>query len=301
MMLPVLENPQEFIAAMSGANPATIRKMKDMVEDLISAGEAERNAVIELNNEATERFDTATSEQADAEEAKNIAGGNKQTKLNEVTSLAAIESTAKAKRQDALNQLNAATADAAHKKLTRETEVIRLDAEKALMEKVLIKLETLLPGVDLLEGKLTVVDFIVGRRLLATASEMADRDAVQKIVDKINLLVGTGEGERSSAIRADEKAQQHWEKSDAYHTAAVAEHQAAAGALGAAESELARLSGIFAVKCEEKNEADAELADSTTDLADKTATRESEVARIDSEKSTLEEVDTLLDNLLASE
>merc|ERR1712228_196007 len=120
----------------------------------------------------------------------------------------------------------------------RTAEVIRLDAEKALMEQVLVKLETLLPGVDLLEGKLTVVDFIVGRRLLATSEEMADRDAVQRVVDKINLLVGTGEMERKHAIRNDEEAA-------AAHNEAVEEHQHAAGQLGAAEAEFERLSGIF--------------------------------------------------------
>merc|ERR1712228_668468 len=132
----------------------------------------------------------------------------------------------------------------------RTAEVIRLDAEKALMEQVLVKLETLLPGVDLLEGKLTVVDFIVGRRLLATSQEMADRDAVQRVVDKINLLVGTGEMERKHAIRNDEEAAAALVVATAAHNEAVEEHQHAAGQLGAAEAEFERLSGIFRVKCE---------------------------------------------------
>merc|ERR1711953_156053 len=128
--------------------------------------------------------------------------------------------------------------------------------EKALMEQVLVKLETLLPGVDLLEGKLTVVDFIVGRRLLATSQEMADRDAVQRVVDKINLLVGTGEMERKHAIRNDEEAAAALVVATEAHNEAVEEHQHAAG-------ELALLSGIFRVKCQEKDDADAELADAT--------------------------------------
>jgi len=300
-LMPILKNPKEFIASMVDANPATLNKMKEMVKDLIEQGEAERVVVIDAHNAATERFNTATEEQAAAEEAKNTAGGNKQRALNEKNHLAAIEATARAKKADALNTLNAATALAASMKDIRIAEVIRLDAEKALMEQVLVKLETLLPGVDLLEGKLTVVDFIVGRRLLATSEEMADRDAVQRVVDKINLLVGTGEMERKHAIRNDEDAAAALELATELHNTAVSEHQTAAGELGAAEAKFTKLSGIFRVKCEEKDDADAELADATADLATKKANRESEEARLNSEKATLEQVDDLLDNLLASE
>lgn len=300
-LMPILKNPEEFIASMVDANPATLNKMKEMVKDLIEQGEAERVVVIEAHNAATARFNTATSEQAAAEEAKNIAGGNKQNALNDKNAKASVEDTARAKKADALNVLNAATAHAASMASIRTAEVIRLDAEKALMEQVLVKLETLLPGVDLLEGKLTVVDFIVGRRLLATSEEMADRDAVQRVVDKINLLVGTGEMERKHAIRNDEDAAEALVVATTAHDVAVAEHQTAAGQLGAAEAEFDKMSGIFRVKCEEKDTADAELADATSDLAAKKANRESEEARLNSEKATLEQVDGLLDDLLASE
>jgi len=300
-LMPILKNPKEFIASMVDANPATLNKMKEMVADLIAAGEAERVVVIDAHNTAIERFDTATTAQEAATVAKNKAGGEKQQALNDKNAKAEIEKTAKAKKEDALNTLNTATAHAASMKEIRTAEVIRLDAEKALMEQVLVKLETLLPGVDLLEGKLTVVDFIVGRRLLATSQEMADRDAVQRVVDKINLLVGTGEMERKHAIRNDEEAADALVAATTAHDQAVAEHEHAAGQLGNAENVYARLSGVFKVKCEEKDDADAELASATTDLADKKANRESEEARLNSEKGTLEEVDVLLDNLLASE
>merc|ERR1712045_1026086 len=158
-----------------------------------------------------------------------MGGGNKQRALNTKNEKDAIEKTAKAKKDDASNILDAATSHAESMKATRTAEIIRLDAEKALMEQVLVKLETLLPGVDLLEGKLAVVDFIVGRRLLATSEEMADRDAVQRVVDKINLLVGTGEMERKHAIRNDEEAAAALVDATAAHNEAVEEHQHAAG------------------------------------------------------------------------
>lgn len=298
---PMFENPALFISTLVDANPATIRKMKDMVQELIDAGEAERSFVIDEHETAQSRYDSAVEAQAQAAEEKNVAGGNKQTQLNIANELTGVEATAAAKRADALNTLNAKKADSIEATEIRESEIIRLDNEKVLMQAVLEKLETLLPGVDLLEGKLTVVDFIVGRRLLADSAVIADRDAVQKIVDKINQLVGTGEGERQSAIRDDTNAKSAWDEADAYHENAVTEHQAAAGALGSAEAELKRLSGIFSVKCSEKEEADDELASATSDLAIKKKTREDEETRLDSEKATLETVDGLLDDLLASE
>merc|ERR1711994_546373 len=150
--------------------------------------------------------------------------------------------------------------------------------------------DTLLPGTELIQGKLTVVDFIVGRRLLATAAEMADRDAVEKIVNKINALVGEGEGERNKAIRDDETAKANLAQAQDSYDSAVE--------LGSAEATYKRLDGVFKVKCQLKEAADAELAEATADLTKKTDTMNSEVARIDTEKSTLENVLGLLNGLL---
>merc|ERR1712228_143556 len=283
------------------ANPDTINKMIDMVNELIQAGENERAVRIDDFNSATNVFNDATDAQAAAASAKSVAGGEAQAGLNDKNAKAQVEATAKAKKEDAANTLALMETAEKHAHETRLSEVARLDAEKALMEKVLAKLDTLLPGTELIEGKLTVVDFIVGRRLLATAQEMADRDAVEKIVNKINALVGEGEGERKAAIKADEEAEAAFDKATEYHNTAVAEHKTAAGQLGSAEATYNRLAAIFKTKCQLKEDADATLAAATADLEKKTNTMNSEVARIDSEKSTLEEVNVLLAGLLGEQ
>jgi hypothetical protein len=300
-MLSVFQNPKEFVESLVDANPATIQKMIDMVDELLQTGENERAVVIDEQVQATNVFNEKNADQIAAAEAKNVAGGNAQSALNERDRLAKIEATAKAKKDDALISLNAADAKHVAKHNTRVSEVARLDGEKALMEQILNKLDTLLPGTELIEGKLTVVDFIVSRRLLATAQEMADRDAVEKIVNKINALVGEGEGERRKAIQEDEDAEAAFVKATNYHDNAVAEHKTAAGQLGSAEATYNRLAAVFKTQCQLKENADAELADATADLDKKTNTMNSEVARIDSEKSTLEQVNVLLDGLLAPE
>merc|ERR1712228_1144097 len=112
---------------------------------------------------------------------------------------------------------------------------------------------------------------------------MADRDAVEKIVNKINALVGEGEGERNAAIRNDEKAKANLADAQDKHDAAEATYK--------------RLDGVFKVKCQLKEQADEDLADATADLTKKTDTMNSEVARIDQEKTTLESVLELLNGL----
>jgi len=300
-MLSIFQNPKEFVQSLEDANPQTIQKMIDMVNELLQTGENERAVVIDAFNEATNVFNDADKAQQDASAAKNLAGGEAQRALNEKNAKAEVESQAKAKKDDALVSLNAAEAEHVAKHNTRVSEVARLDKEKALMEQILDKLDTLLPGTELIEGKLTVVDFIVGRRLLATAQEMADRDAVEKIVNKINALVGEGEGERKAAIKADEEAEAAFDEATEHHDTAVAEHKTAAGQLGSAEATYNRLAAIFKTKCQLKEDADDALAAATADLTKKTNTMNSEVARIDSEKSTLEEVNGLLAGLLGEQ
>lgn len=297
-MLSVFQNPKEFVDSLANANPDTINKMIDMVDELIQAGENERAVRIDDFNSATDVFNEATDAQAAAASAKSVAGGEAQGALNDKNAKAQVEATAKAKKEDAANTLALMETAEKHAHETRLSEVKRLDAEKALMEKVLAKLDTLLPGTELIEGKLTVVDFIVGRRLLATAAEMADRDAVEKIVNKINALVGEGEGERNKAIRDDETAKANLADAQDKYNSAVEEHKTAAGELGSAEATYKRLDGVFKVKCQLKEAADAELADATADLTKKTDTMNSEVARIDTEKKTLEDVLGLLNGLL---
>jgi len=297
-MLSVFQNPKEFVDSLANANPDTINKMIDMVNELIQAGENERAVRIDDFNSATSVFNDATDAQAAAASAKSIAGGEAQGALNDKNAKAEIEATAKAKKEDAAKHLALMVTAEKQAHETRLSEVERLDAEKALMEKVLAKLDTLLPGTELIQGKLTVVDFIVGRRLLATAAEMADRDAVEKIVNKINALVGEGEGERNKAIRDDETAKANLAQAQDSYDSAVEEHKVAAGELGSAEATYKRLDGVFKVKCQLKEAADAELAEATADLTKKTDTMNSEVARIDTEKSTLEDVLGLLNGLL---
>jgi len=290
-----IQNPSLFISSLTNANPATIQKMKDMVGELIEEGEAERTSIIATHDAAIARFDTAVTAQADASAANNVAAGNVQNAQNLVDDLTEKESFASDKRANALATLNAKTIDSDNKAKFRASEEKRLDSEKALLQTVLEKLETLLPGVELIEGRLTIVDYIVGRSLLSQSN--ADRDAVKKIVDKINAMVGVGESERSTAIKNDNDAVAALEVATAANEAAIAEHQAVAGQLGSAEAELTRLTSIFEVKTSELQEADDELASATTDLANKKQIRETEEARLNSEKSTLEEVAAALDRL----
>jgi len=291
----IFQDPSSFISSLTDANPATIQKMKDMVADLIVEGEEERKSIIATHETAQARFDAAVSAQSAASAAHSIAAGNVKNQDNVVADLTEKEAFATAKRAAALQDMNTKKKDSENKADIRESEIVRLDSEKAVLQTVLEKLETLLPGVELIEGRLTVTDYIVGRSLLSDTT--ADRDAVQKIVNKINAMVGVGESQRSTAIKNDEDALAAFKSAVTAHDNAVAEHQAAAGKLASAEAELERLSGVLSVKVAELKEADEELASATTDLAEKKTIRENEEIRLDSEKDTLEQVQAALDRL----
>jgi len=79
-----------------------------------------------------------------------------------VENLKLVADTARSVRDDRKRELDAAEADEKAKHEFRLSEVKRIDAEKDLLQQITAKLQTLLPGVELIEGRLSVTDYIVG-------------------------------------------------------------------------------------------------------------------------------------------
>merc|ERR1711997_399167 len=186
--------------------------MIDMVDKLIADGELERQGHIDRQARAQKRFDDATGlvkNQEQVVEAKSTAA-----------------TSAKDIRDDKKRILDAAIVDEHNKAVFRESEIKRIDSEKDLLQQIVVKLQTLLPGVDLIEGRLTVTDYIVGRNLLSSSN--ADRDSVQKVVDKVNSMVGRGEQQRKAVIKADEDAKAFLVKATGEHDHAVGVYEHAA-------------------------------------------------------------------------
>jgi len=292
----MMRDPQMFIQSLDTIDPVVVNKMIAMVNELIKEGEQERQGHVDRQALAQTRFDQAVNELNDKTEKRNIAAGNVKSQEKVVENLQVLSDAARSIRDDRKRELDIAVADKNAKHNFRLKEVKRIDSEKDLLQQITVKLQTLLPGVELIEGRLSVTDYIVGRNLLSTSN--ADRDAVQKVVDKVNAMVGAGEAQRAAVIKADEEAHAAADVAEAKHAEAVKNYEAAASALSEAEGELGRLEAILSSAQLELDSAQLEYDNAQADLKKKIEIREREDKRLDSEKETCEEILKLLNGFL---
>lgn len=289
----MFRDPAAFVAGLVDANPATIKKMEDMVNDLIVAGQAEKAARIDEYNTAVDEHDVATTQFNDAVTGEQVAAGNAAVQTSIWEDKTAKEAEAADILTDRTNILAAAQSAFDIADSFMNSEVIRISQERVYLDKVVPLLESLLPGVSLIEGKLTVVDYIVsGRSLLGM--DMAAPEAVQRIVDKVNALIGAGEAQRKKVIREQANAQGSLTAATDNHAAATDAHNVAAGELGQSKNELDRLTGILHVKDQELQDATATLAVKLQVMNSRKATMDAEVARLDEEDGVMHQVLDLL-------
>jgi len=292
----MFRDPAAFVAGLADANPATIKKMEDMVNDLIVAGQAEKTARIDEYNTAVDEHNTATAEFDASVTAEQVAAGNAAVQTSIWEDATDAEAEAADILTDRTNIMNAAQSAFDLADSFMNSEIIRIGEERVYLDKVVPLLESLLPGVSLIEGKLTVVDYIVsGRSLLGM--DMAAPEAVQRIVDKVNALIGAGEAQRKKVIREQAAAQTSLTEATDNHAAATAAHGEAAGILGQAKNELDRLTGILHVKDQELQDATATLAVKLEVMNAREATMHTEVARLDEEDGVMHQVLDLLANI----
>merc|ERR1719436_1844549 len=189
----MMSDPSQFIQSLDSADPAVILQMTNLVNKMISDGEEVRKGHVNRQESAQQRFYAADQAHQEATVARDDAAGLVKNQEQTVGDASSAEAAAKDIRDDKKNILDAAILDEKKKADHRAKEENRIDAERDLLEQIIVKLQTLLP-VELVEGRLTVTDYIVGRNLLSDSN--ADRDSVQKVVDKINAMVDRGEKQR---------------------------------------------------------------------------------------------------------
>jgi len=291
----LFKDPAAFVANLVDANPATIKKMEDMVNDLIAEGQDEKTAVITAHENSVTEYESAVADHTEATDAHTAAAGAAAVQTDVFNEKTSAEATAAAIRADRTSALENAQSDFDKKDAIMKAENIRLDAEKAILDQILPLLESLLPGVSMVEGQLTVVDYVVGRQLLS--DEDAAPEAIQNIVDKINAMIGVGEGERTHANNEQAHAKSVLDDATVAHTNAVEAHTKAAGELGQATKELNRLNGILGVKTTELEEALAVMNDKESVMNEKKTIMDAEVQRLDEEDATMKSVLDLLANI----
>jgi len=291
----LFKDPVAFVSSLADANPATIQKMVDMVNELIDEGQAEKATAIAAHEDAEADYNSAVAEHSDATDAHAIAAGNAAVQTDIFNDKTEAESRTAAIRADRFAILAASQADFDKKDAIMKAEIIRLDDEKAILDQIVVLLEKLLPGVSFIQGQLVVTDYIYGRALLS--NEDAAPEAIQNVVDKINAMIGVGEGERAHAISEQANAKKKLEDDTVAHEIAVEDHTKAAGELGQATKELKRLEAILSVKTDELNEALAVMNDKEAIMNEKKTFMDAEVVRLDEEDATLKTVLDLLNNI----
>merc|ERR1712083_1109378 len=137
-------NATTFISSLTDADPDSVMEVRNLVDDLIAAGEVDRN--------------TAQTSRDDAEGVKNAAGDaltaatdqHSQTAgelvdcEQEEERLTAEEDNKRQAKEDADDAKNAADAALTAAQNHLDTETHRLDDERATLEQILVLLDTLL-------------------------------------------------------------------------------------------------------------------------------------------------------------
>merc|ERR1711997_1105953 len=135
-----------LMSTLTDADPDAVNHVKDLVQALIDAGEAERNVVTQGRDDAQDAFDAASGNLDTAtDEHTNVAGelSNAQDEVARLTNLKAVHLEAQENAQDAFNTAEAALADA-ESWLSDET--ARIDGERATLLEIRALLDTLLPA-----------------------------------------------------------------------------------------------------------------------------------------------------------
>jgi hypothetical protein len=291
--------PHLFSQVLSDTSPADAQAALDAVNALIAVGEAERGVAEHNLSVATGIWSEANNHWQNAYDAE-------QTALGEQTAAEEAEADATQARDDAISYRDEMNEDHVNKaaavpgaKANMESEIARVDEEKATLEDV----------IDILNGILSPKDIQVGRKLLSRTTTLlsnpvflaalakADPGAVQQVIDKVNELIQAGEDDRNFAIG-------NWRTK-------VAEAEAALQALIAAEAELSKreneLVDATAVRVEKTGIAEGKTAVEVEKRSVRDAKQEKmdiqaeftnrEIARIETEKVIYEKALHLLDIL----
>jgi len=182
-----------LMSTLTDADPDAVNHVKDLVQALIDAGEAERNVATQDRDDAQDAFDVASGNLDTAtDEHTTVAGelSNARDEVARLTNLKADHLEAQENAQDAFNNAEAALADA-ESWLSDET--VRIDGERATLLEIRDLLDTLLPGSS--NACTDAGDFAVGDGSGGTEQFLGWVSSIQECLDMIadaNVPNGNG-------------------------------------------------------------------------------------------------------------
>merc|ERR1719228_199902 len=128
----------------------------------------------------------------------------------------------------------------------------------------------------------------------------ADPAAVQSVINLVKDLIAEGQTKKQNIIAVHEAAVEATEAAEGELAVALDELEMAAGERVEADDEVKRLNGVLSQRQQEESAASEAKAASAESLKDAQEWMDNEVSRINGEKTSLEEVLSILDALPAN-
>jgi len=322
-----MTDPHAFSSLMHSLSPEEVRQTADEVEALIGIGETERQNVTDHRDAKLEIRDAAKTDRDAEQDSLTETLGKLGDSNDEVTRLKTELVAAKELVTEATNAKAAADEREADELVAKNTEIARVDDEKATLERVKALLEGLLPQAEESEEPAEeepaeeepaeeepaeeepVGEALIGltsnpRRNLLSMSrttrilsdpsfiktlQNADPEAVQRVIDLIVKMLDAAEDDRQAAI-------DKWQDAVDAALLAVQDLEAAKAHQSRTEGLLSTEEGtVSALETERDNQQD--VVDEKQSILDAAQAKldtwqqilDDETARIDHEKGILED------------
>jgi len=223
----VLKQSANFLSSLATADPEIVNKMINLVADLETQGQDEKNDLIAKASAQAQVEEQKKREHDVTEKELQDAKDHFAAVTAKVNSLSAEEVTKRSLLAVATSKRDDAQSLADETKATMISTTNRVAEEKKAFAQVLQLLDSVVVPKNLLT---------IGRSLLG--SDAADPDAVAAVKAQVVDLDKAADQEASDAIAADTDAQDKLVTAKAEYSAALDVHTTVAGALKEAQEEL---------------------------------------------------------------
>lgn len=274
-------DPQLFVSAFENADKDTVQKMVDMVDDLLTQLEADRNDAIQSQKLAKQENDDDLAALSKATSEHGAATVNLLREQKTLGGLVALEASHKAIHSASVKALTLATNAYNSAKLHMENTISRVATEKDMLDNVKQMLESTKSG----------------KRNLLSASE-ADPQAIDRVIKEVDALIEAGVQEQSDATDAFNAAERALRIATDKENAANVQHKKTLNQLNRQTVTVEKHEEILAEK--------KTVLDTATSVEEKSAAKlvaandwlAAVLKRAAEEKPTLLEVKSLLQKLL---
>jgi len=295
MVEKIFLDPVAFAQSFENASPSAVNAVIDMVEDLIAEGNGKKASIIQAHEDAVAASAVALDALNVALSILEVATGERLEADAEVERLQSVLQQKQSAESDAVGNKNAAKTALDNAQAWMDSEVARVDGEKASLEEVQEILANLPEGFR--RRLLSSHGSLMPVAMIASMSS-TDPNAVQEVVDLVQALIDAGEAQRADVTGARDDASVELEDRTGAWKHAVSETVAAQDALAAGEGVASQLLGVETAKESIHNDKTAIHNAAVTDEEEKEAIRTEQVPILDHENEQLHNVVDILEGLL---